>query len=270
MECIKESYPKLYTTLGSQYSVAVATLYRSKSRDIHRWADQGIYQLDAVSTAVEMVCLMSKTTPGVFDTATSNPTPQTVTPLSLRETQQFHAIPAMSVTTTLTPPPTQGVTQQGQAPTTTVRTNNTGTAGQGPPQGNNQSKWKPWPEETMLRLAKPGEAICEACNIPGHSPKDCRICDMERFFKYGQRSVRFFEICRHPSATYQHKLFETLKVNGALRNLEEVDQRIAEVRSKLEAEAADPELKQRNREAYLNSQAGRGRGGRGAGRGRGF
>jgi hypothetical protein len=61
VECIKSNYPTLYVPLQFQYSQAVASIYRDRPRDIQRWADRGIFQLNALSQAVAMVRLTAVT-----------------------------------------------------------------------------------------------------------------------------------------------------------------------------------------------------------------
>ena len=61
IECIKGNYPSLYEPLQFQYSQAVAAIYRDRPRDIQRWADRGIFQLNALAQAVAMMRLTALT-----------------------------------------------------------------------------------------------------------------------------------------------------------------------------------------------------------------
>jgi hypothetical protein len=84
MLSIQAKYPTLYPSLAHQYSMAVVQLYPRDARDIPRWAQQGVCQLDAVQQAVNMICVLN-----AMDTNLFRPPPS-------RDEQRFSTIQAMA------------------------------------------------------------------------------------------------------------------------------------------------------------------------------
>ncbi len=276
MLSIQAKYPTLYPSLAHQYSMAVVQLYPRDARDIPRWAQQGVCQLDAVQQAVNMICVLNATDANLF-----RPPPS-------RDEQRFSTIQAMTVV----PEPQKGgqrtstttTAARGSAPARSPTTDQGSTpAGvdghYGPANLRRVPRHlrPPFPAVELLRPAHPGEQVCESCNIPGHSPDKCRIFDAETMRENGGRKALFwFDIVKEPR-DYQDRLIAYLKSHGALREhtpaeLEYIDRRLEETREWLDKEhaerTANPEgYNQRNGLGYRGRTNGRG-GGRGGNRGR--
>jgi hypothetical protein len=235
MQCIQTQYPTLYPSLAQQYSVAVMSLYRDEARDIPRWAAQGLFQLDAVDQAVQMIGIFNATDTNLFR------------PASTREDQRFNALQAMSVV-----PKPPHTTAPAPAPATAPA--ETPVRDPKPPGDHNpygppllkrtpRHLRPPFPAEEYFRAPTAGEPTCTSCHMPGHDETKCRIYDHEQIKASGRKSLQWFDLAKEPR-DYQDKLVAYLKAYGPVKDqgasgADFVDRRMEETREAMAREAQE-------------------------------
>lgn len=256
MLSIQARYLTLYTSLAQEYSVAVMNLYPREARDIPRWAAPGLFQLDAVEQAINMIFVLNATDTNMFLPATT------------REDQQFSTLPAITITPeskrerTPTPAPTPSPSPSAGAPH--------GNHGHYGPQLKRTPRHMkpPFPTQEYLRAPNAGEAVCESCFNSGHEAEQCRIYDPERLKANGRRkNLQWFDIAKEPR-DYQDRLLAHLKAHGPIKDQQGVpgaafvDKRMEEPRAQL-AEDAENKTKDGQGRRGIGFH-GRGRGAQGS------
>jgi hypothetical protein len=261
MAFLRDGYPALYGVVSEQYSIAVRQLYSDEVRDLPRWANQGIYQLNAVEQALEIVCLMWQSNPlnyGGQQGSTTRRDHQQFPPLSvLTAISTATSTPAPAPAPTSAPPSTQQLNpyQPRRDPTNDPPR----------PKRVKRSLRPPWPDRSFIRAANPGESVCDHCFIPGHLAANCRLYDPAFIQAYGDYNIGSFDLAMEP-LDYQELLLNHAKTYGRLKDaspstLETMDRRMQAARDELARQAAE---EQTNPGAgYARRQASfRGRGGR--------
>lgn len=223
MEYVKNNHSSLYTALSFHYSQAVARIYRERPKEFQRWADRGIFQLDALADAIAMSRLT---------TVTANVAP-TRPPTSRSETPVFKPISSFSAITVnpqkhwqppvglkikvFTDPPLGG-----QRPTRSDHRQVTRADATGPEYSHNPEKKlsqkPPWPKWGEVKAAPQGSDRCDSCHIKGHSRGNCRIFDLELLLRYGKLDLKPFDFAKQ-NQSYAARVIAHLKVHGALASV---------------------------------------------------
>jgi len=275
MSFLRENYSVLYTAVSEQYSIAVRQLYSDDIRELPRWASQGIYQLNAVEQAVDIVCLMCQSNPAGYGAQQGQ--------VSRRDAQQFPAIPAFAAVPAATPIQAPAPSPAPvPAPAPTPQPHQAGHEssygasqqagrefgyGRDKPKRMKRSLRPPWPDRVFLREAHPGEPVCAHCFIAGHVATQCRLYDPAFIQAYGDYNISVYDLAMEP-LDYQELLLTHAKTYGRLKDAtaayhEITDKRMQDARDELARQAAEREQNPgAQMQGRRNGWGGRGRGGR--------